>query len=642
MNVKVKGAILPTMLLLLAGCSGPLPNEENGLRPLFPERTNDRAKPVVMVHGYDFWGEESADSAAWLPLKSLLQRQGWPETIAWGYYGCDVGFDDHADLHGDHAAHLGAGAHHATPCTPVGHTRETPIEHIAYHWAWAMNDRYANDFRCFDAVAHSMGGLVLRYAIGQVQAGNPEFPPHLCVEDVVTLGTPHQGSTLAGFIDLFCPSVQCDELKPNSPFLNGLPENPQGYGGTDWTLVASEADLVVDPSSAFGMAAAHRVLYFAASQVSHALSPNYLADFGAIASANVGYQDAGQSWRVTTAAVWPIAWVDQSLVHIDTAWSSGTEPPTPVTTPISPQSPGGGTAPGREVHFEASCSDPNGDLSGSSWDSRVAGGAWQRISTDSVQLRANPWMTWEDLHFPVAGAYEVRVTCVTKWWATSEAVWAIRVDPSYNAVPTAQRVDPSSEYVQGSVGVTYSFRAACADAERDLVQAEWYSGAGGSWSLTKTDTVQMHDDPWYTSQSYTFSSAGTAQVKVRCVDGATSSEATWTVTISQATSSPPTSSGGATRVAPTQASGSVPRGSTVDFEASCEDAASDLSHAEWATRSSSGSWVLDYTDNVNWHANPWYTDRSYSFTQAGTYGIRLTCVKETGSTSSVDWTITAT
>lgn len=637
-----KHAILPGLLLLMAGCAGPMP-DEGGLRPLFPERSNDRAKPIVMVHGYDFAGDEAASAADWLPLKSLLQSQGWQESIAWGYYGCDSGFDDHADAHGDHTRHYGATSHFANSCTPVGHTRETPIEHISYHWAWAMHDRYASDFRCFDAVAHSMGGLVIRYAISQTQAGNPEFPPHLCVEDVVTLGTPHQGSSLAGLIDFLCPSVQCDQLKPGSPFLLALPENPQGYGGTDWTLVASEADWVVDSSSAFGMAAAHHVLYFAASQVSHALHPNYLADFGSSGAATVGYQDAGQPWRVSSAAMWPIEWVDQSLMAVDTSWTSGVEPPAPITSPIYPSGGGGGTAPGRSVEFQATCSDVAQDLAGAHWDWRAAGGAWQRITTDTVQMHAHPWETWEVIPFSATGGYEVRVTCVTQWRASSGFTWAIQVDPSYNAVPTAVRVVPANENLQGSVGSTQTFQATCADVEGDLIQAEWYSGSGGAWTLTRTDTVQFHSDPWSTSQAYSFGAAGTSQVKVRCVAGSTSSEAIWTITIVQSAAPPPSTTGsGSSRVSPTQSSASVARGSTVAFQASCEDAASDLSHANWSTRSGSGSWVLDDTDNVNWHANPWYTDQSYTFSQPGTFGVQVTCVKESGAASSVEWTITAT
>lgn len=38
-----------------------------------------------------------------------------------------------------------------------------------------------------------MGGLIVRYMIERVQAGDSHFAPYLYISDVVTMSTPHGG-----------------------------------------------------------------------------------------------------------------------------------------------------------------------------------------------------------------------------------------------------------------------------------------------------------------------------------------------------------------------------------------------------------------------------------------------------------------
>jgi hypothetical protein len=640
---------LATVLLVsmaIGGCAGPLDDYQDAQQDPFPPRTFARDKPVIMVHGFAFFGE-SSDPLAWQPLKDSLSTAGWNQPLqSWGYYGCDVGFDLHANDHGSHSAHSTPASHISNECSPMAHTRETPIEHLAYHWAWTIYDLYASFGQCVDAVAHSMGGLIVRYALGQVQTGNPEFPPLFCVEDVVTLGTPHTGSELAEAFALFCPSTQCNQMLPGSPFLSSLAEtaqSPGGFGGTDWTLIGSQSDFVVSVDSALGMSAAHLAMYFDESGISHALNPNYLADFGSALTAAIRFRDGNGEWRVSSQAQWPLAWIDQSLVYDETSWLEGTIPPTPVTTPVYPTTLQGGIAPGKQVEFQATCSDSNQDLEGAVWSTATVNG-WQVLDQDTVQFHAHPWSTSQLISFPSAGTYKVRVECINTLLGSSQTEWTIIADASYNEIPTASRIQPSEASLQAYTGDTVSFQASCANADGDLDRAEWWTRpSGGAWSQTTVDTVQWNTDPWTTGRSYTMTSAGTVEVQVKCIDDAGShSDATWTIQIIQrptTTTSPPASGSGATRFQPASASVSIVKGQTVDFDVGCEDAAHDLDRAEWWVKAPSGGWSSDDVDTVQFHANPWHSYESYSFPSSGSYGVRATCVKETGASSSVEWTI---
>lgn len=68
---------------------------------------------------------------------------------------------------------------------------------------------------------------------------------------MVTSGTPHAGTRAA--IPCAVTVVECAQMLPASGFLTGLGHNPQGVGGTDWTLVGSSGDEVVPARSAVAM-----------------------------------------------------------------------------------------------------------------------------------------------------------------------------------------------------------------------------------------------------------------------------------------------------------------------------------------------------------------------------------------------------
>jgi triacylglycerol lipase len=86
-----------------------------------------------------------------------------------------------------------------------------------------------------DLVCHSMGGLVARFYLQQLDGARR-------VSRVVTLATPHMGTHATAWMPL--PLVQ--QMAPKSPFLqhlNGLPE-PEGV---DFSSIGAGADVLVLP-----------------------------------------------------------------------------------------------------------------------------------------------------------------------------------------------------------------------------------------------------------------------------------------------------------------------------------------------------------------------------------------------------------
>jgi hypothetical protein len=116
-----------------------------------------------------------------------------------------------------------------------------------------------------------MGGLVTRSAINGYHNHWAGWPPLLYVEDVATLGTPHLGS--GWFANTFCTSLQCQQMRPGSAYLNPsrLSTNPQSGMGTDWTTMGSDEDNIIPMNSAAdGMPqAGHRIRYLGDADIEH-------------------------------------------------------------------------------------------------------------------------------------------------------------------------------------------------------------------------------------------------------------------------------------------------------------------------------------------------------------------------------------
>ena len=137
------------------------------------------------------------------------------------------------------------------------HSNNTSIRHLAWHLANYIATNFTAKGLVVDVVAHSMGGLMIRYALSK--QGVDSFP-RLKVEDVVTLGSPHAGASFAALTG----TTQGAEMEPSSTliaWLNKWGMNPQGQGGTDWSAIGSHGDLIVHEDTATAMSVPHRWRY---------------------------------------------------------------------------------------------------------------------------------------------------------------------------------------------------------------------------------------------------------------------------------------------------------------------------------------------------------------------------------------------
>ena len=256
-------------------------------------------KPVIFVHGLNpFGGLGVPCNLNWDSIKNALASWGWDagSLVDTKYYVGDSSCDQSIDHHGSHNRHKGNnrwwtfGFNHSYIDTG-SHNHDTPIEHVGYHLAWYIYDHYTSQGQPIDVVAHSMGGVVIRYALTKLEQQHSDFPPELLIEDVVTLETPHDG----GYLSILCGwSTQCLELFPGSSFISGLSENPQASAGTDWTTIGSYWDPLVPHDSADGMSgAAHRLTY--SWPIYEHILP--LWDTSLTTDAQFDLSEAGQAWQ---------------------------------------------------------------------------------------------------------------------------------------------------------------------------------------------------------------------------------------------------------------------------------------------------------------------------------------------------------
>jgi hypothetical protein len=222
----------------------------------------EAVKPaILLVHGINAfkaqvrWKSGVDCNDYWEALPGYLKRHGFDRKpiVKIGYYEADTNC---ANIKGSwhpvtqNSYMNGTDAH----ANNLGHTKEAAIEHLGYHLAWYIYNNYSKYGVAVDVVAHSMGGLMIRFALGKVEAQHPDFPPLLIVKNAVTLGTPHGGARAKLFAS-GCDGRQCSQMRPGDGFLKSLEReawNPQGRGGTDWTAIGSDDDQWVAGDRAAG------------------------------------------------------------------------------------------------------------------------------------------------------------------------------------------------------------------------------------------------------------------------------------------------------------------------------------------------------------------------------------------------------
>lgn len=216
--------------------------------------TTSRDKPVVFLHGYN----GTRCTGDWRELLLDMRAAGFTgHFYVVRYLSSDTACDLSGIPNASNASLFDYGSHGSVyGHAGSEHDHDTDIRHLAWHLANFLREHIPDD-PAVDVVGHSMGGLMIRFALAKEGIGDW---PRLNVEDTVTLGTPHNGVHFSKWIG----SVQGQQMEPDSFFIRWLKDramNPQGVDGTDWTVLGSLGDLIVGENTATYMGVGNRVRF---------------------------------------------------------------------------------------------------------------------------------------------------------------------------------------------------------------------------------------------------------------------------------------------------------------------------------------------------------------------------------------------
>lgn len=302
------------MSLLLRALDGDVPLRVALLGDEKPEsegaadgRTDTKSKRILLVHGRDSYNMNGFAS-----MRSyLINTYGFTGGVdRVGYYGGECNVEQRAEHHGSHDVHYGGAGEHSAKTGCIGgnnqvHDLGTDIRHIAYHVAWMIYDHWSASNVVIDYDGHSMGGLLIRYALAK--EGTSGWPSKVLVEDVNTIGTPHGGLGTS-----WChwqPWQDVEQMCSDSSFMTWLDanaQNPQANGwSTDWTLMGSDCDGWVAWNLAVDMTAAHKVVYMSPCY-GHS---EYYGDTSGVGDADVDYMDSpATTWTTWLNAPHAVRW----------------------------------------------------------------------------------------------------------------------------------------------------------------------------------------------------------------------------------------------------------------------------------------------------------------------------------------------
>jgi hypothetical protein len=251
-------------------------------------------------------------------LRNYYLSVGFTNVQRIGYYGGECNVEHNAAHHGNHAGWYGGSGEHSAHTGRNGvagaqvHDLDTDIRHITLHVAWYVHDHFGASSITVDMLGHSMGGLLMRYAIAKSGSGAP-WPAKLRVEDAVTMGTPHGG--LGTSWCKLSPWSDVRQMCSDSSFITWMKsyaQDPQGNGGTDWTLMASDCDGWVAWNLAVDMNAAHKAVYISPCY-GHS---DYYTDVSTVNDADVDYMDRpATSWTYWTSAPHSGKWTNYAETY---------------------------------------------------------------------------------------------------------------------------------------------------------------------------------------------------------------------------------------------------------------------------------------------------------------------------------------
>lgn len=218
-------------------------------------KSSSSKPPILLVHGYALTtGCSGGDVRFYWSglLGDLIATGSTNPVVPLSFYQCDTN-----GTKIDGAAP--ANQYFPDPGGAADYSKSTDIRHLAYVLAWYVYNTYSHDNQPVDLVGHSMGGLMIRWALTRVAAHDPAFPPYLKVDNVVTISTPYDGAIPAvQTLDACKDSLECTQFKAGSSFLTALKAAP-APAGVDWTAIGGGSCDLMSAESATDVHPAHTI-----------------------------------------------------------------------------------------------------------------------------------------------------------------------------------------------------------------------------------------------------------------------------------------------------------------------------------------------------------------------------------------------
>jgi|GEM_PF-6503776 len=274
---------------------------------------------ILLVHGYNVGAVSPCDVFG--TVQKYFPGLGWSGNIKALYYYSNKGQCDTPMDFGD----TRCDNYHTNDPDPFqsyaeGQTSET-IQHLGCRFAWYVWDNYTSQNKNVRVIAHSMGGVVVRWAMYATKIrdkntlGQNALPSSLGISRIVTVSSPHNGASFPhnGGGPGIVVDEQGAELDPGSDFLKVLnsstgldPEVGSTY--TYWTTIGSEGDNTVSDSSAIYMGSDAKIVYRKAPFNDPNMKPQNL-DHGSILSDGVSYDPSGKAY-MDTRPIAPVKYCD--------------------------------------------------------------------------------------------------------------------------------------------------------------------------------------------------------------------------------------------------------------------------------------------------------------------------------------------
>ena len=195
---------------------------------------------VLFIHGVYGSGSGVDCNATFTTDIAYLQNHNWVGDLkTLSYYNGDTNCNANMRT----TAHASKCNGYPDSSWNLGNNNEDD-RHLSCLLAWYIWDNYTVNTWTVDVVAHSLGGVLLKWALFKVKKGDDltHFPPYLTVHQVVTMASPLGGLPITSG-HWFCQCTEISELEFPSGAIYGDLTGQDGRNANDlnndiiWTMI---------------------------------------------------------------------------------------------------------------------------------------------------------------------------------------------------------------------------------------------------------------------------------------------------------------------------------------------------------------------------------------------------------------------